>query len=292
MLGKLFTRNCPDETRMIHSLAIAVPFHFKEDRLQYLRQTAAHFGRLADHVDVTILTNAQDAQRQARIRALFSDPAVDVQIMTPTLLGHPKLLTWCHRPVLKDRFNRDASVTHFMYVEDDICVQPHNIAYWLQAREKLRAHRLIPSFLRYEELVPGAARYSTDVTRRLALRELPQIKPSPNYAYLNLPQPYQGMYLLDRELMQEHIEGPSWDPNFGPWGIMEKATQGLTFEAVPSGFTSRNLIGFDLTAGQIDANCLIHHTPNNYVHDPRSKFGKVLIRDLIMMEPATVSQAT
>lgn len=284
MLRNLLSRRRPGAERSIDTLAIAVTFHFAEHRLQYLGQIASHFGQLAQHVDVTVVTNVRDTPRQARIRELFTASAVRLEIVVPQLLGHPKLLTWCHRAALKDRFEQDASVTHFMYLEDDICVRPRNIAYWLQAREDLRPYGLIPSFLRYEELAIGAGRCSTDVTRRLALRDLPQVRIAPDYAYLNLPQPYQGMYLLDRELMQEHIEGPSWDPNFGPWGIMEKAAQGLTFAAVPAGFTSRNLLGFDLDSRQIDEDCLIHHTPNNYVSNPRSKFGKILVQDLVLAD--------
>ena len=277
-------RHSTKAPRRIQTLEIAVTFHFVEHRLDYLWQVAAQFGDLAAHVGVTVVTNAQEASDQERIRSLFTDAAVQLRIAVPQLLGHPKLLTWCHRAVLKERFEQDATVTHFMYLEDDICVRPSNIRYWLEAREALRSSGLIPSFLRYEERIPGGERYSTDVTRRLALGQLPQLRTAQDYAFLNLPQPYQGMYLLDRELMLEHMEGPSWDPNFGPWGIMEKATQGLTYAGVPPGYNSRNLIGYDLASGQIDDGCLVHHTPNNYTNNPRSKFGKIPLTELIQAE--------
>ncbi|MBD2189807.1 hypothetical protein H6F41_16880 [Pseudanabaena sp. FACHB-723] len=204
-----------------------------------------------------------------------------MKIVSPFLLGHPFLLTWCHFDIFRRVLNLDKTVTHFLYLEDDIYITPENINYWIEGRERLRTFGLIPSFLRYETQVFTDERFSTDVTQILNFNALPRVYfQQIHYAYLNLPQPYQGMYLLDRELMEEHLNN-SCHPDFGIWHIREKAAQGITFLNIPEGFISRNLIGYNTLLQEIDQRCLIHHLPNNYVNNQNTPFGKVPIRNLI-----------
>jgi hypothetical protein len=206
----------------------------------------------------------------------------NAEIYVPKFIGHPFLLTWGHLDVFRKFFEADEGITHFMYLEDDIEIKPNNIAYWLQGREDLLKVGLIPSFLRYELADQKEGILSTDVTSPVELSAIPTFiaNESGNF-YINLPEPYQGMYLLDRELAKEHLFGPSSSPDFGPWGIREKAAQGLTFSKIPSGCFSRNFIGYIQSQGCIDPNALIHHTPNNYANNPLSKFGKIHIKNLI-----------
>jgi hypothetical protein len=119
------------------------------------------------------------------------------------------------------------------------------------------------------------------VIRKAPFNQLPKVKISDNYYYINLPKPYQGMYLMDRELLKEHLFGPSSNPDFGIWNIREKAAQGLTFSKVPKGYFSRNLIGYDNNKRQIDTNALIHHTPNNYADNPDTEFGNMPVNSVV-----------
>ncbi len=168
-----------------------------------------------------------------------------------------------------------------MYIEDDIMINKNNIEYWLKGREELRHTGFIPSFLRYEKK-DGGTIYSTDVTKPVHLSHMPKISLPNGYSYVNFREPYQGMYLLDRELMAEHLRGPSSSPDFGPWHIREKAAQGLTFTNIPTGFYSRNLVGFDHKKFSVDPGCLIHHLPDNYANNPQSPFAKIPCRMLVL----------
>ncbi len=272
-------------------LAICVTFHFVQARLPILSRTVAWFSQLAPEVDVAIITNARGESEQQQIRDALHGHGFAFRILTPGLLGHPYLLTWCHLDVFRDRLACDPAITHFMYLEDDILVTPANMAWWLRAREQLRPWRAIPSFLRYELRRDCPDLLSTDVTRPLSLNNLPRIAWSKDYAFVNLPLPYQGMYLLDRDLMQEHLSGPSSSPDHGRWAIRERATQGLTFTAIPQGCTSRNFVGYCRDEGHIDLRCLIHHLPNNYANDPDSPHGKVRVIDLLRQEAAAAQDA-
>ncbi len=267
------------EPRRIEKLAIAVSFFYVDERLRYLERIAREFPLLADQIVLTIVTNRDDDEAKTAIASAVGGIAHEV--LVPTLLGHPYLLTWTHFVAFRRLIAEDETVTHFLYVEDDILIQPHNVAYWLKGREALRASGHYPSFLRYEIREGEALPYSTDVTQATPIDQLPRVTFDKSYAYFNLPFAYQGMYLYDRPLMDEHLNGKSSNPDTGRWGIRERATQGLTFHRVPKGFTSRNLVGYDLDKGELDPGCLIHHLPNTYAATPGTRLGKTLVRDII-----------
>jgi len=268
-------------------LAVAVTFFYNRVRLVYLDKASSHFAELADRVHVHIVTNTHDEEERDSIRSVMRDKGVTFSIHAPTLLGHPFLLPWCHFDIFRELFVRDASITHFMYLEDDILVTAKNMEYWLKGRDELRAFGLIPSFLRYEKAHDGVL-YITDVIKREAFQSMPKAWVHEGYCYINMAYPYQGMYLLDRELMEEHLTSRSSNPECNKWAIREAAAQGLTFMHVPDGYYSRNLVGYKAKERQIDPVCLIHHIPNKYVNDRHSVYGKISYGDLVEdIEPGT-----
>jgi hypothetical protein len=269
-------------TAVPQKLAICVTCHFDPTRLCYLDQISDHFAALADKVHVTFVTDAgtdemkqlKDAVEGKRFKSAF---------FRPTGLGHPLLLTWSHFAVFK-KLIENTSISHFLYLEDDILLTRDNVQYWMEAREQLRAYKLNPSFLRVEKKNNDTCWYATDTVRRLHFLELPRIPISDDLYFVSLPSPYQAMYLLDQELMKEHLSGPSSHPKFCPrWGICEKAAQGLTFANVPPGFHSRAVVPYLGRQRRIDDNCLIHHTPNTYANKPTAEsFATVPLDDLII----------
>lgn len=244
-------------------LAISICCHFKEERLQYLEKMSSQFAKLASEVLVIIVSNTNKPEELSQFDAVLRHKGFEYRFFTPDTLGHPLLLTWAHFPVFKELL-ADESFSHFMYLEDDTLITPVNMSYWMEAREDLRPYGLIPSFLRVENKAHDSTWYSSDCPHPFFVYGLPRVKVSLRLGFINFPELYQGMYLLDRELMIEHLHGQSYNPNFGRWGIQEKAAQGVTFLNVPKGFTTRNVIPYDLISYQIDERCFIHHLPNNY----------------------------
>jgi hypothetical protein len=109
----------------IKKLAIAVTFHFVENRIQYLEKIASQFSLLADSVLIHIFTNIEDGNQKSLIANVVNKSCkLDNNIHTPTYLGHPYLLTWSHFYIFRQLFDKDDSITHFMYLEDDILVAP------------------------------------------------------------------------------------------------------------------------------------------------------------------------
>ena len=255
-------------------LAIAVCCHFNESRLAYLDKISNDFASLGSEVLVTVVTNTSKADELRKLESVLTGKGFNYQFFTPDTLGHPLLLTWAHFAVFKDLL-QDKSFTHFMYLEDDTLITQENMAYWIEGRELLRPYGLIPSFLRVEKKANDSQWYSSDCPHPFYIYALPRIQVKENLGFINFPELYQGMYLLDRELMQEHLNGPTYSPNSGVWGIQEKAAQGVTFANVPAGFTTRNLVPYKLDTLQVDGRCLIHHVPNNYAQPAPG--GKMVI---------------
>jgi hypothetical protein len=245
----------------------------------------SNFHSLARTIHVTIVTNADDDLRQRAIKNVVAGKGIDYSLYVPRGLGHPFLLTWSHFSVFRDMW-ADQSISHFLYVEDDLLLKKENIDYWLDARELLRPFGLIPSFLRCELKSGDDECYSTDMSSPVSAHMCPHIELAFDKAFLNVPNPYQGLYFLDRELMSEHLNGSSSHPDFGYWLIREKAAQGVTFLNVPTGWTSRNVIPYDPGTNRIKAYCLVHHLPNNYAEDPNTSLGKTKISELLLPSKA------
>ncbi|WP_216904662.1 hypothetical protein [Synechococcus sp. CCY 9618] len=267
-------------------LLICVTFHFMPSRLIYLKQIAAEFPNLADSVKTVIITNDGDAHD--RISSSLDALPLDLEILTPSLLGHPYLLAWCHKDVFRRELELQShKFSHYLYLEDDILIDDKNISYWMEARERLKPSGLIPSFVRYEINHSSQLRVSADLEVQVDPAKAAKILfPDLKYAYVGLPNPYQGTYLFDGELLAEHFEsiytyGPE-APAPDEWKYTrEKAALGVTFHRVPYGFDSRNVVGYRVDAQRVDERSLIHHTPNNYANNPSSRIGKVSIKDLI-----------
>ena len=249
------------------NLAIAVCCHFNESRLIYLDRISDDFSSLGDQVTVIIVTNTSNSQELEKIESAISGKSFNYRFFVPDILGHPLLLTWAHFVIFKELL-KDESVTHFMYLEDDTLITQKNMTYWLEGRQLLRSYGLIPSFLRVEKKENDPQWLCSDCPSPFFIYSLPKILVKEDLGFINLPELYQGMYLMDRELMQEFFNGASYNPNFGIWGIQEKAAQGVTFLNIPKGYSTRNLIPYITDSYRVDERCLIHHLPNNYAQPP------------------------
>lgn len=266
---------------LIENLLVAVTFHYDETRLPYLEKVCQQIPSLGFKYKVLIITNVQEQKLQDKIRdRIWSLKSYEV--ISYPIMGHPYFLTWGHLPIFRRSISEDSSYSHYMYLEDDIQITSQNICYWLRGRHELRDLGFYPSFVRYEINNLDQISYSTDITRQLKFKKLPHKYITPDYAFLNSPEPYQGMYLMDREMITEYFSSAACSPDFGNWHIREKATQGLTFLNVAKNFFSRNLIGCNLFQKSIDSGSLIQHLPGNYANNPHSPFGKIPIKNLII----------
>jgi len=272
-------------TRPPIRLCIFVTFHYVEARLPYLRSVVSQFGELAEAVDATVVTNADRAEALKTITDLDPGNLERFATFTPFGLGHPYLLPWSHFVVAREKI-LDASFTHFLYLEDDLLVTQQTIRYLLAATDALRRFGLLPAVFRVEMNDRDGEWHSTDLVERVRIEACARILPDgSDTGFINLNNPYQAMYFLDRNLMIEHLNSLTSTPDFGAgamgWGIRERASQGLMFLDVPKGYLSRFVVPYRPADLQIPAYARIHHLPNNYVHDPTSPLGKIRLRDVL-----------
>ncbi|MFT6157399.1 MAG: hypothetical protein ACI9I4_002316 [Neolewinella sp.] len=260
------------EKPLIPHLAVCITFFYVPARLTYLSTIIANYIGIAEKTDVYIVTNVADTTPINDALAAYRE-SISIQFVTPTGLGHPFLLTWTHREVFK-QISSSSQASHFLYSEDDLLFGRSNVSYWLRYREALRAQGLFPSFFRVEKH-HTIGWVSTDCISPLNLGLLPSVQLSDGAFFVCMKNPYQGMYFLDRELMEEFASSPAMSPDFGKWEIREKASQGLTFVNIPEGYTSRNVVLVNTSMKSIPKEAWIHHLPNNYATNPNSEFGKV-----------------
>jgi hypothetical protein len=270
-------------------LSVSVTAHFAERRLKYLREVLSALPDLARRVRVQIFTNTHEHHEQELIKGSIPQ-GLDAKLYVPELLGHPYLLPWCHFEIFRKQLDA-GEVSHFLYIEDDLLITPENVAYWIDGRDKLASLGIIPSFLRFEEAVGGIP-VATDVTSRLRLSGLPRVKTQDGSLYCNLPQPYQGMYLLDRALAAEHFLGATSSPDHAVGGIRESAALGVTFGHIPNGCHSRNFLKINLEKNTLDSGALVKHLANNYANTSASGSGSIPLNELIKIDCAVATTGT
>ena len=270
-------------------IVICVAFHFRKNRLSYLSTVLQNHKNFPCEVHEIILTNSDDENEIKEIAAVAPSRSDNYQweIITVSNIPHGWVLTWAHKAIFKNVID-NPDYTHFMYTEDDLQVTASNIRYWLLHREILKPHGLYPSFIRVEWNSTLDAWTCSDVVQSINLHNASKlfVKEGMHY-YVNAPQPYQGLYLYDRELMLEHYASRTFDFNaFGVFepdyvGVPERANLALTFENVPHGFTSRNILNYNDKYKLLNCDSFVHHLPNTFADNPQAQGGKLPVLELI-----------
>lgn len=272
-------------------LAICITFHYSEPRLKYFEQVCKSLEDVCPEVVLTVVTSTSKEDEIRKIRSCVNTDKFIFDFFIPQGIGHPYLLAWSHLDVFRRQFE-DPSFTHFLYVEDDIKITKANINYWLTTREKLRPFGLIPGFFRFEQNDKDGERYSSDVMARMSLYDCSLVELGNGEAFIGIVYPYQGLYFLDRSLMQEHLVGPSSNPDFDhsdggflrvqSHDLRARAALCLTFVGVPKDHRSRYVLPFDASNTHLKPVCLVHHLPNNYTNNPATPIGKIKVDDIFI----------
>lgn len=191
-------------------------------------------------------------------------------------------LNWKHKTFLQHFVESDFD--YFVYCDNDLEFRQDNLNYWIENRKILRNQGMnfIPSFLRYE--INEQSKYvSLDCTYQINCNSRPLLKIG-EHQYVSHPQPYQSMFILDKEDAKEHLLSRylSCDdyiknqPHPMNWGIIEASNAALLIENIPANFEHRGVLALH----DIDR-CLIHHLPNKYINDPLG-FSSIPVENLII----------
>ena len=271
-------------------IVAAISFFFDKNKIHNLKKVCNSLIEISKDVEINIFTNHISEDQKKALTENFKE---NVEIIVIDNIVHNRLLPWYHLNLMKSLFKRE-DITHFIYLEDDILIDKNNFNYWVNSRKILKKYNLIPGFVRTEVNELNNQLYAIDFVKKNYYQNLPKITVNNYYSFVNHNYPYQGMYLYDRELMNEHLSGPSSNPDCGHGAydtnyinpkminldLMAKANIGLTYLNVPEGFFNRMVTLYNKSEKEIDKNCQIKHLSNKY-SNTKSWFGNIKVKDSI-----------
>lgn len=247
-------------------LQVVITFHYNEDKLENLKRVIESVRNIkTEQTKIIVCTNQYFA--------------TDVQLDIIDRLYHPYFLAWGHKRHMIHFLDTD--FTHFMYLEDDMEVTDQTMQYWLRNKELFTRNNLnfLPGIVRVE--YDGDDAYCVDVINPCSTKIRPVVNIE-GQEFISLSEPYQAMFIMDRNDVNEHIRSKSFmyataTPFHGAWLIQDLAAQGNMYEAVPSGFEHRYLIPVNNTK-----ECWVHHNTDTYVNKPESQHSKLPAENLIV----------
>lgn len=188
------------------------------------------------------------------------------------VLSDPYHLTWEHKKYMPEFLNSDYD--YFVYVEGNMLLSKVQIDYWIQTNSLFRRNNLnfIPAFHRVQ-VDKDANVWSLDPTRKVP--RVPTLE-SEGQQFISLPEPYQGMFMMDKPMVYEHLNSDySKLGQKGYWGIRESANLGNMFVNVPTGYPHRAMIPLNRFP-----DTWIPHFGTDYHNDPKSPHAKILVTEL------------
>jgi len=277
-------------------ILIAVTFHFREARLQYLFQALRGLAEFpVDVLDVVIVTNVNDQMALKQIEELCGPlflpfPGRRTSKRTLSFESFPSLadawlLPWSHKHLITDKFlSAGLNYTHFIYLEDDILLSFDNLRYFLHYRDLLNREGLIPSFLRVEYNDADNRLYLVDQVGVSDFNSRKHIDVD-GYTFVNLDYPYNALFILDRDLALEYVSTRSFDRERSKavqpdWDVATRAAMGLCFENPPPGFATRYVSPVDPVTLMTPSWSWVYHLPNNYAKNRLKPFAKTRTKEL------------
>ncbi len=281
---------------MSAKVMVCITFHYDTGRLGYLSRVLKSLSQfMVERMHIVIITNTTNFEEVKMISQLshaYNGGPVACEVRIFPHLPHPFMLTWSHKQVLAETFSApDNPYDYFVYLEDDIQFSFQNFCYFLDYREALRPTGLLPSFLRVEYSRDLVSMVSSDCCGEPYRVPLAKTVRVGDLVFANAGNPYNAMYVLDRELAAEYMASVSFDVaasvNITDWCLRERAAMGLTFERIPPDFTWRYVVPISLESRLNPSFCWIYHLPNNYAENPHVTTGTIRMDSLFQLEDET-----
>ena len=274
------------------NLLICITFLFRRSRMKTLFQVLHSLCDLeVERLEIVIFTETSVLEELVILNSLlrkFQGPSISTNVISrPDARPDLLLLSWKHKELVRDRFSDPKwKYSHLVYLEEDTRFSAANFRYFVKFRELLRPHGLVPGFVRVEFNDRYSDIYLPDIAKSNSRRR--GRASVGRHDFLCLDEPYAAVHVLDRELVLEYIESPSFDIKGSltriNWGPAERSAMGITFENPPAGFPWRVVVPILRDTMIPDRMSWIHHIPNNYTnnYEPTFSFplGKLRIDEL------------
>ena len=236
-------------------LWVSLCFYYAENRLENFKRTINNLSNIPN-IKITVDSNVN------------FDSNLDICV---TQLADPYHYTWEHKKYMPEFLESD--YTHYAYLEGNIHVEKKTFDYWIKTRELFQRNNLnfIPATHRVQ--VNEGQVYSLDCTHYQRHRPTITVE---EQKFISLSEPYQGMFIMDKELVKEHIESDYYPfGQKGSWGIRESANLGNMFVNIPVGFGHRCMLPLNNFS-----DTWVTHFGTDYHGDKNSPHAKIKIEDL------------
>jgi len=110
---------------LLQSLVICITFYYDPERITYLRTIIHHYIGIASKTHIYIVTNTSN-YKYIELSLVDLPDNIFFEFITPSGIGHPFLLTWTHREILRS-VATSGKASHFLYTEDDLLLGYSNI---------------------------------------------------------------------------------------------------------------------------------------------------------------------
>lgn len=237
-------------------LWVSLCFYYVENRLENFKRTINNLSNIPN-IKITVDSNVN------------FDSNLDVHVKE---LSDPYHYTWEHKKYMTEFLESD--YTHFAYLEGNIDVTQKTFNYWNKTRQlfKENGHNLIPATHRIQKNKEGQI-YSLDtIHKQTGCRQM--IIGGQTFVFLS--EPYQGMFIMDKELVEEHINSGYYSLGHKhSYGIRESANLGNIYVNVPPNLPHRAALPLN-----IPSECMVEHFGTDYLNDKNSPHAKIKIEEL------------
>ena len=237
-------------------LWVNVCFYYVEERVEKFKEVIKTLSKIPD---IKIIINSN----------VNFDDSLPIKVSE---LSDPYHYTWEHKKYMPEFLNSD--YTHFAYIEGNLQVTKKHFDYWVSTKELFKRNNLnhIPATHRVQKDKDGNV-YSLDCTKQIENEILVELE---GQKFISISEPYQGMFIMDKELVKEHIDSDYYKlGQKGYWGIRESANLGNLFINVPTGFSHRSLLPLNNFS-----DTWVTHFGTDYHGDTSSPHAKIKIENL------------
>ena len=237
-------------------LWVNVCFYYVEERVEKFKEIIK---TLSEIPDIKIIINSN----------VNFDNSLPIEVSE---LSDPYHHTWEHKKYMPEFLNSD--YTHFAYIEGNLQVTKKHFDYWNKTNHLFKRNNLnwIPALHRVQTDKEGNV-YSLDSTHQVRHPNIVEVE---GQKFVSLPEPYQGMFIMDKDMVKEHIDSDYYKlGQKGWWGIRESANLGNMFLNVPTGFNHRSLLPLNNFS-----DTWVSHFGTDYHGDTSSPHAKIKIENL------------
>jgi hypothetical protein len=274
---------------MVSTIEAHIVSHYREDRARQLDLVLSAMAEWQNCIVRAVITSNVDRYATTGLLApyqeRFAAKGHTLSLNVVDNLTNPRMLTWEHKKFMQPWLEHASpGEDFFLYIEDDIVLTNANILYFLRRRKQLKAHDLIPGFIRYE--TKGDEVRVVDILKPEYWERERSIDIKGVTFHANAV-PYWAGFIMDRELVEEYVVSRSFTPKgseFIQSQIQERSAFGLTFERPLKRLGSRVVV--PIIDAAPDPDCLVWHCSNTYSAEDHPTLAVMTVEQAFRREAA------